>query len=166
MAIGRNDPCPCGSRLKYKNCCAGKSERGVSKGLIALLAAIGVVAAVGVFGAFNSREKQRTTPVNVPAPAAAANPMQPGRPQPPGPKPPGKVWDVAHGHWHDVPPSGAAPIQITPGAAPGTTPIQVTTNNAKGATPATPFNAPQPDGPVPPGKVWSREHGHWHDAPK
>jgi hypothetical protein len=24
---------------------------------------------------------------------------------------------------------------------------------------------PQPPGPVPPGKVWSTEHGHWHDAP-
>jgi len=24
--------------------------------------------------------------------------------------------------------------------------------------------APQPDGPPPAGKVWSAEHGHWHDA--
>jgi hypothetical protein len=24
---------------------------------------------------------------------------------------------------------------------------------------------PQPPGPVPAGKVWSPEHGHWHDAP-
>ena len=23
---------------------------------------------------------------------------------------------------------------------------------------------PQPPGPVPPGKVWSPEHGHWHEA--
>jgi hypothetical protein len=23
---------------------------------------------------------------------------------------------------------------------------------------------PQPPGPTPPGKVWSPEHGHWHDA--
>lgn len=23
---------------------------------------------------------------------------------------------------------------------------------------------PQPPGPVPAGKVWSAEHGHWHDA--
>jgi len=23
---------------------------------------------------------------------------------------------------------------------------------------------PQPAGPAPPGKVWSHEHGHWHDA--
>lgn len=26
MKIGRNDPCPCGSRVKYKKCCAGKQE--------------------------------------------------------------------------------------------------------------------------------------------
>lgn len=25
--------------------------------------------------------------------------------------------------------------------------------------------APQPPGQAPPGKVWSVEHGHWHDAP-
>lgn len=25
--------------------------------------------------------------------------------------------------------------------------------------------APQPPGEVPPGKVWSTEHGHWHDVP-
>ncbi len=26
--IGRNDPCPCGSGLKYKRCCLGKQEAG------------------------------------------------------------------------------------------------------------------------------------------
>jgi hypothetical protein len=25
--------------------------------------------------------------------------------------------------------------------------------------------SPQPPGPVPAGKVWNVEHGHWHDAP-
>ena len=24
--IGRNDPCPCGSGKKYKNCCLGKED--------------------------------------------------------------------------------------------------------------------------------------------
>ena len=24
---------------------------------------------------------------------------------------------------------------------------------------------PRPEGPTPPGKVWSTEHGHWHDLP-
>ena len=166
MAIGRNEPCPCGSGLKYKNCCADKSRRGVSKGLIALLAAIGVVAALGVFGALGNREKQRPSSANIPAPSSNVNPMQPGRQQPPGPTPPGKVWDVAHGHWHDAAPAGASPVRITPGAAPGTTPINITPGDATASTPERPLNAPQPDGPAPPGKVWSKEHGHWHDVPK
>lgn len=25
--VGRNDPCPCGSGKKYKNCCAGKESK-------------------------------------------------------------------------------------------------------------------------------------------
>jgi hypothetical protein len=25
------------------------------------------------------------------------------------------------------------------------------------------LNVPQPKGPVPEGKIWSPEHGHWHD---
>ncbi|KAF0218355.1 MAG: SEC-C motif domain [Geobacteraceae bacterium] len=28
MKIGRNDPCPCGSGIKYKKCCDGKQEAG------------------------------------------------------------------------------------------------------------------------------------------
>jgi methionyl aminopeptidase len=28
MKIGRNDPCPCGSGLKYKHCCLGKKKPG------------------------------------------------------------------------------------------------------------------------------------------
>ena len=28
MKIGRNDPCPCGSGIKYKKCCAGKQQAG------------------------------------------------------------------------------------------------------------------------------------------
>jgi methionyl aminopeptidase len=27
MKVGRNDPCPCGSGLKYKKCCLGKDQR-------------------------------------------------------------------------------------------------------------------------------------------
>ena len=35
------------------------------------------------------------------------------------------------------------------------TPVAATTNFKP---------APQPPGPTPAGKVWSVEHGHWHDA--
>ena len=29
MKIGRNDPCPCGSGKKYKNCCLRKETMGI-----------------------------------------------------------------------------------------------------------------------------------------
>ena len=41
---GRNDPCPCGSGKKFKQCCAAKKNR-MSPALIAVLIA-GVVLAV------------------------------------------------------------------------------------------------------------------------
>ena len=32
--------------------------------------------------------------------------------------------------------------------------------------PYTSRSSPKPPGDAPPGKVWSEEHGHWHDAPQ
>lgn len=146
MAIGRNDPCPCGSGRKYKHCCANKSSRGASRGLLALIALIAVIAAVGAIASFVGRNKTRAT-----TPAGAVN-TQAGRPQP-GPAPPGKVWSPEHGHWHDANPAQG-------GQQPGATNVQIPppAQNAKAPV-------PQP-GPAPPGKVWSPEHGHWHDAPQ
>jgi hypothetical protein len=62
--------------------------------------------------------------------------------QPPTAAQPGKVWSVAHGHWHDAPAGAMA-----------------------NAIPQPARNVPQPPGRVPAGKVWSPEHGHWHDKP-
>jgi methionyl aminopeptidase len=36
--VGRNDPCPCGSGLKYKKCCAGREEPAAPADLAALYA--------------------------------------------------------------------------------------------------------------------------------
>jgi hypothetical protein len=114
------------------------------KGLLALLAAFLVIAAI----AFYPREENSgTSTASIPAPAAPA--ARPG-PQP-GPAPPGKVWSTEHGHWHD--------------AAPAQSPIRIDQTPRAPVT-QTVANVPQPPGPVPPGKVWSKEHGHWHDAPK
>jgi SEC-C motif len=153
MTVGRNEPCPCGSNRKYKNCHAGKSTRGTSKGLIILLAAIGVIAAVGAVASLINRNKPAT-----PAPRGVAGPSTAGRPQP-GPAPPGQVWSTEHGHWHDAR-TGQQPGQAPPRQ---TVPLNIPaqTTQAPQYTPG-----PQPPGPVPPGKVWSTEHGHWHDAPK
>ena len=152
MRVGRNEACPCGSGKKFKACCEGKQTRGVSRGLIALLGAIGIVAAVGMVAAIRDNNDESKTTAR---PAATARNTTP-KPQPPGPVPAGKVWSAEHGHWHDAAPRrGGTPA----GNAGGNTtqpPIQI--SGAK-APPK-----PQPPGPAPAGKVWSPEHGHWHDA--
>ena len=57
-----------------------------------------------------------------------------------------------------------APTQSASPAAGGTPPAQsVTMPTIPPQQQFTP--ASQPPGEVPPGKVWSVEHGHWHDAP-
>ena len=155
MTVGRNEPCPCGSNKKYKNCHAGQSTRGTSKGLIILLAVIGVIAAIGAVASIVSGGKRSATPAR----SAAGLPATPGRPQP-GPAPPGQVWSTEHGHWHD------ARTGQQPGQAPArqTVPLNIPAQTNTAQQQFTP--GPQPPGPVPPGKVWSTEHGHWHDAPK
>ena len=135
MTTGRNEPCPCGSGQKFKSCCINK-HRGPSRGLMYLLAAIAVIAAVGVGAALIDRDKDERSTTQ----AVASRPNTP-RPQPPGPVPAGKVWSVEHGHWHDASPQPTRENPIT--------------MNVR--------NVPQPPGPAPEGKVWSTEHGHWHD---
>jgi len=75
--VGRNAPCPCGSGLKFKNCCMNK-ERTMplyQKVLIGLLAVIAAIGAFNMIISFRSLE--------------------------PGAGPPaGKVWSEEHQHWH------------------------------------------------------------------
>ena len=49
-SVGRNDPCPCGSGNKFKQCCLGKTpEVPVEKQVVPLvLGALGIVAGIGV----------------------------------------------------------------------------------------------------------------------
>ena len=152
MRVGRNETCPCGSGKKYKACCADKHQRPASRGLILLGATFALIAAAVVIAAIRENNA-----ADRPAPAAAPIAATPRR-QPPGPAPAGKVWSPEHGHWHDAAPqAGASPVQVQQTPMPA------------GATSATPFTPPatpqaQPPGPAPAGKVWSAEHGHWHDA--
>lgn len=77
----RNDPCPCGSGRKYKNCHAARSSpalSGTSRTILLLI----VLAALVVAGLALTRG---------------------GGGGAPGPAPPGKVWSAEHGHWHDAP---------------------------------------------------------------
>lgn len=168
MRTGRNEPCPCGSGKKFKHCCEEKMARPASKGMILLGAALAALAVVGLIPIFGDKtpapRAAATAPASTPAaavpattaaaPAPAAQQQFTPGPQPPGAVPPGKVWSTEHGHWHDAQPAGTdSPIKIE--AAPGV----VATANPVG-TPST----PPPPGPAPAGKVWSPQHGHWHDA--
>ena len=72
--VGRNDPCPCGSGRKYKQCCGVKSESRSHWGTYALIGV--VVAIVGVIAYTFTTEG-----------------VGGGR----------QVWDPDHGHYHTVP---------------------------------------------------------------
>ena len=76
MKIGRNDPCPCGSGKKYKQCCAGKTSRKellYSKGLLLLGVLLVVLVVGGIVVAFYSSDSSGAET---------------------------RVWSAEHGHWH------------------------------------------------------------------
>jgi hypothetical protein len=163
-SIGRNAPCPCGSGRKYKACCAQleaapevapHSSTGSSLRFVGYVAAgIALVVVLGLaarMGASDPAEQRGQPPADAPASVPDSGTLVP---QPPGEAPPGKVWSPEHGHWHDAP--GAMPANVTPVTDAGGAPTPV---------PAAGGLTPQPAGEAPPGKVWSPEHGHWHDAP-
>lgn len=165
MKANRNDSCPCGSGMKFKKCCEGKSAFASSSlakrsgiiGAAAILVAAGAVAAW-----LNRPETTRPADAGVQSGFVAGSAPATSGPatQPPGPAPLGKVWSAEHGHWHD------APNTRTPTGMPN--PIKVETSTAPlvpGSNVAPPLAFSQPAEPAPPGKVWSAAHGHWHDAP-
>lgn len=73
--IGRNDPCPCGSGRKYKQCCLARDEQGMTTQTKILAGIIGIVLVAGAILAvtWDSDTEQR------------------------------RVWSEEHGHWHTVP---------------------------------------------------------------
>ena len=157
--INRNDPCPCGSGEKHKNCC-GKSPSILNAGQkkvigISALVIAGIVAAIMIFAgnepASSPAFSPSAAPIGTPSGTQSGTPAAGGVSRPSGPAPAGKVWSYEHGHWHDAP-AGAGSTQPTgqPLGQPNT---------------GTATFTPQPPGDAPPGKVWSTQHGHWHDAP-
>ena len=78
-AIGRNQPCPCGSGKKYKRCCLLKSQKiswnsRIAIALISLILIIGAVVALTSLGGDDSGSGNLC--------------------------PAGTVWSAAHGHCH------------------------------------------------------------------
>lgn len=71
---GRNDPCPCGSGRKYKQCCALKQDRMSRLSLLAVGGIVAAIAAVLIY-TFTGESGSGTR----------------------------QVWDPAHGHYHNLP---------------------------------------------------------------
>ena len=74
-AIGRNEPCPCGSGKKYKHCCLNKPQKTAMATYITR-AVIGLMLLIGLVVALTSLDE--------------------GYDQP-GPR---RVWSEEHGHYH------------------------------------------------------------------
>lgn len=97
-SFGRNDPCPCGSGKKFKQCCWGKvsvegsrwSRKAVF--LVFLVGAVITLAGLNLRRELTGGEPSRTGPTTAPATIPlydAAN---------------NQHWDPGHGHWHPGPP--------------------------------------------------------------
>jgi hypothetical protein len=168
MTVQRNQPCPCGSGNKYKNCCERKKS-GVSPKLV-----IGIVAVVGVLaiGAV-----MIDGPDDDDGTAAGALPASPGySTQPPvqnlahATLPPGAVtsdpatwtWNDEHFHWHT--PEGAFDPTLDYPPPDHTWSVEHGHWHHKDGGHAAPAAAQGTDDPQapPPGSVWSEEHGHFH----
>ncbi len=75
---GRNEPCPCGSGQKYKQCCARKTDAKsefMGKWIAVALGGLILIAALGFAASLSERDSSR----------------------------PRQVWSAEHGHYHDVP---------------------------------------------------------------
>lgn len=134
--IGRNETCTCGSGKKYKACCGAKLEREAAVVVAPQRSPFPwsmVALGVVVLGMGAYAAIQLSKPE--PANTDATAVTAPGVPPMPMPK------------IEFAPQTGAGSV------LPGTPPPALT---------PTAFT-PQPPGEAPPGKVWSPEHGHWHD---
>ncbi len=77
---GRNDPCPCGSGKKYKQCCEGKAAEKttfLTKWIAVIVGILVLLVAVGTVASFFTDDQSNNAP-------------------------PGQVWSPDHGHWHDA----------------------------------------------------------------
>jgi SEC-C motif len=189
MRTSRNDPCPCGSGLKYKRCHEAKDlAKPRSSGILPLVlflllvAAGGAAVVIGIArgGAGSSSGKRVWSEEHKHWHNAA--PARSEGSGPPGTAPPGKMWSDEHSHWHDAPGAGQpTPLPYDPSSPAVTGPSPpgwiwepehqhshppVSANLMSRITvvprPTLATPAPQPAGTPPPGKVWSPEHGHWH----
>lgn len=74
--VGRNDPCPCGSGKKYKQCCLN-ADKKTSFGSRVLLSIVAIILIGGVFILLTNLDDLTHSEGG-----------------------PTRVWSEAHGHWH------------------------------------------------------------------
>ncbi len=174
MKTGRNENCPCGSNLKYKNCCEKKESAALTRNRLPII--LGVLAiAAGIAAIFRPSDpagekaavaQTRTaypSPVAVPVegatPISGATAAMPALGRPTGQTPAlatvadtsapvGKVWSKEHGHYHDKTPDN--PVKI-----------QMATPQGSGALQQPPPGAAAAGGA---GQVWNEKHGHYHPS--
>ena len=83
--VKRNDPCPCGSGKKYKNCHEKEDIKAANTNKTYLIGAILVIfviiAAFVLYSDMNTSSNSNSSNA-------------------PGPAPEGKVWSEEHGHFH------------------------------------------------------------------
>ena len=91
---GRNDTCQCGSGKKFKNCHGKTIERSSQTWVIVAVIFLFLL----WFLFFETKPPAEATSYS-PAPLIPKKPNLTSTA--PGPAPPGKVWSVEHGHWHD-----------------------------------------------------------------
>lgn len=95
MKTGRNEPCPCGSGKKYKQCCAMKRQKrervqdSLFKGVFLLFGPLALVLIAAV--TYSSLKGAPKTDDGLE-----------------------RVWSSAHGHWHVLLPDGTE-TEIRPG---------------------------------------------------
>ncbi len=134
-SVGRNDPCSCGSGLKYKQCCEGKmkldmkSRRGWALGVLGL-----VLVAVVAWGLTRSqRQPTAQNGVQMVPPTTSAGATAPG--------------------------PGAAPSPVAVNPGPLATGAPTNMSGPAGAVPqAWAYDAAT-------NRHFNPNHGHWHDGP-
>ena len=185
-STGRNAPCPCGSGLKSKACCAKKAPPARQPrtslyfviGLVVLAAAVAFVLlrrdgskSSDTAGTVPTSSVPSTLPAMPIAPVAGATePSFAGLPAQPTPGTLLPQAPIAQGPLTPQPPGPVPDGKVwspehghwhdVAGSAPQVTPLNMTQGSPAPAL----APGPQPPGPVPDGKVWSAEHGHWHDV--
>ena len=97
MKTGRNEICHCGSGKKFKQCHQSKKNNQSAK--LVYLAFISLAIVTTFFFGNEIFKPADTSSSLSPKPFSIENTQTLKRPN--GDAPPGKIWSVEHGHWHD-----------------------------------------------------------------